>query len=302
MMEVRRIRNWGRLNSIVIAVAISFIAAQICRADALQDAQQLFDQGKYPEALRTIAPALSKLKPDDDSGQRYQFLMLRAECLLRQNQRISAGGSFDLAVKCAPDLKTAAIARANSLLLKQSPNNRYTPKAGGEPIDILDPQSRAHAFDALRTDMAKTVQPKYQQAMDGTSLQPMLNVLPSLLDIGYLEFAATGSAAETRNDIQAMGQRARDLINSELRRMQHQINALEVAANSNDNYTRRGLFSDERTMVQEDIDYARKIGQTARDARRRAKELGFDGQAWEPVIADSDDLAERAQALLDVAN
>jgi hypothetical protein len=133
-------------------------------------------------------------------------------------------------------------------------------------------------------------------------LTPMLNVLPSVLDIGYVEFAATGAATDTRNDLQAMGQRARDLINKEVRRISYQLNSLEIASNTTDNYTRRGLFSDERKSVEDDVEYLKKIEQTARDARRRAIELGFDGKAWEPVIADSADLADRAQALLNVGN
>jgi hypothetical protein len=228
--------------------------------------------------------------------------MLRAECLIRINQRASAANNFELAVKCAPDVKSAALARANALLVKASPNNKYTPKGGGEAIDILDPESRKRAFDALRNDTFKTVQPKYEDAMSGKSLVPMLNVLPSLLDVGYLEFAATGAATQTREDLKNMGVRARELMNSEIRRINYQVNSLDIASNTTENWTRRGLFSDERKRVEEDVTYLKKIEQTARDARRRATELGFDGSVWEPVIADSGDAAERAQALHDVGN
>ena len=82
----------------------------------------------------------------------------------------------------------------------------------------------------------------------------------------------------------------------------YQLNALEIASNSTQDYTRRRLFSNEQQSVQDSIDYLRKIEQTARNARRRARELGFDGTPWEPVIADAGDLADRAQALLNVGN
>ena len=179
---------------------LSMLSAGIVCADSpdLQAAQQKFDAGQYPEALRLISAGLNGTKPDDATGQRYQWLMLRGECLLRINQRSAATNVFQVAVKCAPDVKSTAIARADALLVKASPSGKYIPKAGGEPIDILDPDSRKNAFNALREDMTKTVQPKYQAAMDGTTLPPMMNVLPSVLDLGYLEYAATGSAPSRR--------------------------------------------------------------------------------------------------------
>ena len=35
-------------------------------------------------------------------------------------------------------------------------------------------------------------------------------------------------------------------------------------------------------------------------SRRRARELGMDGAAWEPIIADAQELIDNAQALLNV--
>lgn len=99
-----------------------------------------------------------------------------------------------------------------------------------------------------------------------------------------------------------MGSRARELMSGELRRVRYHVSALELASNSTSDYVRRGLYSTERDAVQQDIDYVTKIGQTARDARRRAQELGYDGAAWESVIADCDDLVDRARALLSVSN
>jgi hypothetical protein len=291
----------GKFAALVCLACICIPA--IAHADGLQDAQQKFDAGQFPEAIKLISPELAKTKPTDEGGDRYPLLMLRAECLLRMNQRISAANNFELAVKCAPDLRAAAIARANSLLVKASPNNKYTPKQGkSEAIDILDPESRKRAFDALREDTFKTLKPKYEAAMNGNQLPPMFNVLPALLDVGYLEFASKGSAADTREDLQNMGRHARELMNSEIRRISHQINALDIASNTTEDYTRRGLFSNERKMVQDNIEYLKKIEQTARDARHRAQELGFDGRVWEPVIADAGDLADRAQAMLDIGN
>jgi hypothetical protein len=293
-------RCWGGL--VVICLLTGFLGVQISRADALSDAKAKFDAGLYPDALRLILPALTAIPQNDDSGQRYELLMLRAECLLRIDQRMSAISTFDVASKSAPDARGAAIARANWLLAKSSPGNKYMPKGRGEGIDIMAFESRKRAFEALRSDLIAQVKPKYDAAMRGQTLVPMMNVLPSVLDVAYLELASTGAITQTSEDLKAMGSRARDMMSSEVRRLSRQINSMELAANSTDlGYTRRGLNSEERKAVQDVIDYAHQIEQTARDARHRATELGFDGQAWEPIIADSADLADHALALLNLA-
>jgi hypothetical protein len=266
----------------------------------IQDVQKKMDAGKYQDALGLISPLL--LSAGDDNSARYQLLMLRGEALLQTQQRVPAANVFDVAAKFAPDARAASAARANVLLLRASPDNKYTPKSGGTPIDILNPESRKEAFTALRADLAAALRPKYTAALKSDSLVPMMAVLPSVLDQAYLEFAADGSAPKTHEDLKAMGNRARELMNGELRRVQYHVRALELASNSTSDYERRGLYSNERDSLQQDIDYVTKIGQTARDARRRAQELGYEGAAWEPVIADCDDLIDRARALLSVSN
>jgi len=274
--------------------------AQAAAPPTLQDVQQKMDAGQYQDALRLISPLLASA--GDNNGTRYQLLMLRGEALLQSQQRVPAANVFDVAAKIAPDAKATAAARANVLLLRASPDNKYTPKSGGTPIDILQPASRKEAFAAMRADLAAALKPKYTAALKSDSLVPMMNVLPSMLDQAYLEFAADGSAPKTHEDLQAMGSRARELMSGELRRVRYHVSALELASNSTSDYVRRGLYSTERDAVQQDIDYVTKIGQTARDARRRAQELGYDGAAWESVIADCDDLVDRARALLSVSN
>lgn len=269
----------------------------------VQEIRQKVDAKQYQDAQRQITTALSAIRSDDEGTDRFQLLMLRGECLLQTGQRASAVTAYELALRCAPDTRGAALARAHVLLLKASFNNQYKPKQGANttPIDILDRESRKAAFAAMREDQAKTLAPGLRTAMQAHTLPPMLNVLQPLLDVGYLEYASKGSAEETRAELQSLGMRARELINADLRRIRRETSTLEIAANSAaSDYTRRGLFSQERTQAKETIEYLKKIEQTARDVRRRAIELGFDGSAWEPIIAESADVADRLQALLDV--
>jgi hypothetical protein len=267
--------------------------------------RQRVASGQYQDALRLISQQLTRTARDKDNPDRYDLLMLKGESLLQLGQRASAGDAFDQAAKAAPDIRGTALARANALLVRSAPNNKYKPKSGGasaQPIDILNPESRKQAFAALREDKLAALAPKLKKAEDAKSLPPMIDVLPAVLDCGYLEGASSGAAPQTRAALAEMGAHARDLMTAELRRLRYRVDQMEDLANSfiNDDLTRRGLFSNERQELTDDIAYLKQIEQTARDARRRARELGFDGAAWEPIAADAADLADRAQALNDI--
>src|SRR4051812_16303543 len=73
-----------------VLVAMFLVASPVRAASALDEAQQKADAGQYPEALKLIAGALNQTKSTDETAERYQLLMLRADCLLHINQRASA--------------------------------------------------------------------------------------------------------------------------------------------------------------------------------------------------------------------
>ena len=222
-----------RRGAIVLAVlgGILFITSRSAGADSpdpISDAQQKLDAGQFKDAITVVTQALTRTRPDDDSAQRAQLLTIKGEALLRMGQTATAASTFDMAVKSAPDVRTAALARANGLLIRAASQGKYRPKSGGaQPIDIIDPESRKQAFAALREDLSRTVKPKMQSTLNGKTLPPLLDVLPAVMDLGYLEYAATGSAPTARDDLKELGARARDLMNSELRKLRHQIDVLE---------------------------------------------------------------------------
>ena len=152
---------------------------------------------------------------------------------------------------------------------------------------------------ALRADLARQVQPAYEKAIDGDTLPPLISLLPKMLDLGYVEYTADGAAPKTREDLMQMGARAREMINSELRRINMRTVAIDNVSHSTWDGNTRGVHSAERDELRGNVTYLKQIDKTARDARRFAMELGFDGKVWEPIIADASDLAERSQAILD---
>jgi hypothetical protein len=300
--------NDAYLKKMIPAIAVAwvgfaFLATRTLAADsaAVQEARKFVQAKQYPDALKTISQALAISRPTDPSGDRYDLLMLRGECLIQSNQRLAAANAFDMAVKSAPDHPGAAVARANALLVRASPSGKYIPKTPGQqPIDISDADSRKLAFAAMRDDLRAALQPKLSAALAGTTLTPMMAVLPSLLDLANLEYASDGSLTKTSPDLVELGARARELMQAELRRISYEMNSLEEASNSTDMLNRRGLTSPQRQSLSETADYVRQIGETARNARQHARDLGFDGAPWEPIIADSDDLADRIHGILSV--
>lgn len=305
-------------RAILVAMLWSMATASIALAqaptDALADARQKFAAGEYRPALQVIAAELSQNRPANSreampSPRRYELLMIRGECLIRVDQRASGADAFSAAEKSASSPQEFAIAHASSMLIKASPNNKYTGRGGtGSPFDILNTDSRKQAFAALREDRLATLKPKLDRAGSSTTLPPMFEVLQPLLDIAVLEFAANGSAVQTRVTLMDLGTHARGLINAELKRIDARLNALGDASNSVTGavgvdvgyVVRRGLYSNEAQEVRETVQYLGQIDKTARDVRTRAQKLGLQADAWEPIIADTADLVDRANAMLNI--
>ena len=275
----------------------------------VQQAQEKVNAGQFREAAQFISQQLSDRTAADRDEDRFMLLELKGECLLQLKQRVAAADSFNAAFRMATSAETAAWPRANEVLLRSSPATvAASSSAATPPTDILTADSRKAAFLALREEKLRTAQPMIDKALAGKTLPPMLELLPSLFDISYLEQAATGSATETRAILKNMGQRARDLMQPEIRRVAHRINVMEDVSNSlvevngawGEGAQRRGLDSTQRKELRDNIDYLHQIERAARDARKRAQWMGSEGTAWEPIIADAVDLADRATALADL--
>jgi hypothetical protein len=281
----------------VVAVVIGMVPC-IGAAQAVQQAQQLMADGKQAEAVRFIDQQLVQRGGEKTGDERYQLLMLKGEALIQSNKTSMAATAFDQARRAAPDGRAAAIAGANVLLVRASPGNRYAPKKpGAEPIDIVRPESRPAAFDALRDDMATVAKPKIARAAQGKSLAPAMELLPNVFDIASLELASKGSIDETRADVASMGEHARVLMRAQMDLCQRRINTLGDMAFSVQEGDRRGLQSNEVKELTPMIAELRRIEKTARDVRRRAQELGNPGAAWEQIAIDAADLADAAERI-----
>jgi len=274
----------------------------------VQQAQEKVNAGQFREAVQFISQQLSDRTAADWDEDRFMLLELKGECLLQLKQRVAAADSFNAPFRIATSAEMAAWPRANEVLLRSSPATVAASAAVTQPADILDGDSRKAAFLSSRDEKLRIAQPMIEKALAGKTLPPMLELLPTLFDMAYLEQAATGSCMQTRAILKNMGQRARDLMQPEIRRVAHRINVMEDVSNSlvevngawGEGAQRRGLDSTQRKELRDNIDYLHQIERAARDARKRAQWMGSEGTAWEPIIADAVDLADRATALADL--
>jgi hypothetical protein len=96
----------------------------------LADLQQLVQDQKYQAGLQAAAWLLG----DEHSADRYEVLMLKAQCLLGTKSADLAVSTYETAVKATKDGKKSAKATACGELVGHSPAFLYTPKfsmAGG---------------------------------------------------------------------------------------------------------------------------------------------------------------------------
>jgi hypothetical protein len=295
-----------------LIVLFSMSAAFAADAPSLDAAQAAYGAGDYRKSLQEIARLLNSTLPGTGPGTqtRYDAFMLRGECLLQLKEPTLAVAAFNSASNVSkqdPHPGETAAARGLAMLVQASPGLKYAPKsADASPaIDITQPDSRKKALAAMFDDRLAEVKPLVEKAMKGNSLVPMMELLPKLRDLYSLEWAATGKADVTLPIGKAMGERARDLINAELDKLNKRIAQLEDLANEpmySDNggfrgqtASRRGLTSTEQDELKDAAAYLEKIRQVAQEGRRINRRLGGTGEAWDKILADVGELEDRAQ-------
>lgn len=280
------------------------------RAQSLADAQKAFDSGDYRAALKSIAQSLSLKQSPLPPDQQYNFLMLKGESLVHVGERTYAIDAFNAASRAAADahnIKNAALAKANAVLIQRSQGAVYKPAGDKDGINIVSSKSRPKAMQAAYDDLFAQYEDKFKAVLEGNSLPPMLQLVPTLGDLYVLESAATGEPKKTTEILKSFGLHARALMGKDLAREDHRVEQLSMLANSligNDfiigtTLDRRGLWTPERRELEEIIDYVQKIQKAAQKGRQIAISFGFTGENWDGVIAQADDVLDRAQELWD---
>src|SRR5436190_1027729 len=198
----------------------------VCPADALAAVptpahlRQTFDAGDYRGTLAGISRALALAPGADEGYDRYELLMLKGECLVQLDSGALAADAFEDAREVTKDVKLAATAKANELLLRRALAFKYVPKTGAEraPIDVKPAAGRPRAMMALRADLLGQHKSKLEVAARADNLEPLLTLMPVLREVAVLELGATGELAQSRPMLVELGTHARSLITAEVKR------------------------------------------------------------------------------------
>jgi hypothetical protein len=293
---------------LAVSVTLCLVATTGATTRAPSEAQKAFDAGEYRQALRDISKGLSLTAPEPTPNEKYELLMLRGDSLLRLGERAYACDAFGAATDAAPDFSSAATAKATAVLITLSGGPAYRPTRGqGEPIPIAPPESRAKAMSAAFEDLRDRYMPAIRKALDGNTLPPLLELVPPLGDMFVLELTSRGQAIQTSQILRAFGEHARLLMERELLRIRGRVASLEQLANSlveadrmwGSRLDRRGLRTSERTDLQELTEYAANIRDAALNGRRIARSFGLEGQDWDPVLAEADEVLDHARTTWD---
>lgn len=273
------------------------VTPDAARADAAR--------GDHRAALQKIATLLAPPN-QPPPGERYDLLMLKAECQLQLKDRLGSISTFKSAGKDAGDVRQLAEARANAVIIERSTGGPYTPTfaIGESPIDVLPPESRKKAMARLQQELWAKHKPELDQAMRADTLPPIERVFTAIADAYCLELATTGDAKQTGPAMRELGDRAFRLMDAECVRAAREIDQLNQLANSAQGYgnlgwgvSQRGLVPAERNRLRETGGYLTKMQARAREYRHAAARLGGDRQKWDALLAGITDALAEAEAL-----
>jgi hypothetical protein len=227
---------------VLAAVAARPTVAQT--ADPLPTAQEIkahYDAGEYQKALPKLARVLTLKGKVAEPYNRHELLRLRGETFLRiKGSSASAAQSFAEASKEAPDGPAAALDIATELLIKRSTNVLvYTPKQKDPkdktkalaPINFLEPDGRKAGIAALYADELALVEPKLKAMENARTLQPVLDLLPPVRTVRWLEMAATGADANAQKMVAGLAERVKRLCDTALKEMAEDLDPIDKVIN-----------------------------------------------------------------------
>jgi hypothetical protein len=283
----------------------------------MDELRQMYDDGDYQAAIQQIARVMRLRGAPADPYDRDALQLLRGKTLLAMDDPRAAKRAFEEAQKSQqPDI--AMTAHGYVTLLTRSKLSVYTKRSGDKAqISIADPKNQAAAFNALLDDELPAFQKEAAVASKADNLKPAIALVPKMLDLAGVDFAATGKCERVQPIATEVGVHARGLIQNELNAQDQKITAIENMANQlidtggysrshrgrggwwNNDVTRRGLVSDEREDLYELIEYLQKVEDTTKHGQAVAKAVNGDTAAWDALVEQAGLVKNHAQYVLD---
>jgi hypothetical protein len=288
---------------------------------AVLDIQQQIDQKQYPAAIKAAAKLLALHGNAAAGFSRFQVTMLKGDAQLGSKANAAARATYLAAVRETTDPHEQALAVWTAELVKKARGTTYVPHlagagnggANGQPIDLIDRDSRKLAFGALLDDELSGMTPAVKQATRAPNLPAILPVVQQVQSLTELDEIANGSNARTdavagglldharnlmANALKGMWTRAGDIHTSATQQVTNGGNTIFVnGAPVQQTVTgQNGLTADNTAELKGMIDTCSKI----RDAAETFMPLanGAADKDWGAILNDAKRVAGRANDIL----
>jgi hypothetical protein len=215
--------------AVALVLTLSLVAGKARAAEpeplaTTEELQKMYADGQYQPLLAKL-PRVLALK--GQAAAKYDLValnLLKADTFVQLKQQPQAINATNDAVKAITEqtpADSAAKARAQQILFKQSPGLTYTSKADRtmKPIPLADMAQRKAAYNALLGDMKADIAAKIKAAQSAKALPPIITAVQSLSDMGTVETVATGSDKATATAADDLAGGAKNLITKAITEM-----------------------------------------------------------------------------------
>ena len=287
----------------------------------VEDIRKLLNAGDAPGALKGVNRLLLLRGKAAEGYDKYELLSLKGDVHLKMKATDAASAAFRQAAAATEDPQHQAVARATELLVKRSKNLAYTPKKvarGGkaEPIDVVEPESRAKALAALFVDEVAPLMPKVEAAKAANSVVPMIKAMAAAREVEFLERAANGSSDQVTGVIHALGEEGEAMLGKVVEKATKRVDRITTLANETEHVRqtvptssggfrtaiipkRRGIKNDDVRELKTIID---GLDEVVAQANALTEARGGDGEAVEDLVDSAEDLKVHVQRMLRVHN
>jgi hypothetical protein len=201
--------------------------------------KQTFDSGDYPKTLQKLQRVLILKGKAAEPYNRHELLRIKGETQLRIKATSAAAQAFAEASKEAPDGAAAAQDIATELLLKRSGAGlQYQPKAKDPtdktkplpPVPVVEPADRKKAIELLYADERAVVEAQVKAITGSTSMTPVLQALPAIRNVRWLEMAANGNDERTKAMVAELAEKTKKRLATALKDLGEQTDDIERGA------------------------------------------------------------------------
>lgn len=223
----------------LLIVAPSLFAAGPEPLATQEEIQKAYASGQYAQVLQKLTRVLVLKGKAAEPYDRHALLRLKGEAHLHMKALVPAAQAFAEAAKETNDGPSTALDLSTELLIKKSsPGLVYQPKAKDptdktkslSAMDIGDPENRKKAIELLFADEWAVIEAKVNAIRLQRTLPPILESLPAIRNVRWLEMASTGKDEKSKELVVDLQKRAKTILDTTIKDMTENTDSIEKSA------------------------------------------------------------------------